>query len=210
MKGFYLFFAFLVAGAAAAVMYLKTPPPATELVSPNLRVISYDALRPPEQSLKGQVTSLSGDVFWRSRAATATAKIVLPQPIQQGESIKTGVDGSADIIFPFLVSMTVHPKTELEFVQTLPLNVVVAQKSGTARFYDKSSSIPLSVRALHLLIDQSAGDLLVSVDPRQRLVNLDIGEGEATAAFNNTQNISQVIKLRAGRSYTFDDRLRKF
>ena len=65
--------------------------------------------------------------------------------------------------FPQAVTITASSNTQINFIQTLPANFVVEQKKGLS-MYDKSGDIPVSVRALDLLINIEKGTCTISVD----------------------------------------------
>lgn len=163
---------------------------------------------PPKESLVGKITSLSGDVSWQSRVDSTPSAIVAPRNIQQGEKIETGDNGKAVINFAGVSEINVFPNSGLSFVQTLPVNLVIAQKKGRSE-YIKTGIIPLTVRSLHLIVEVTNSDLVVTVDEEKQVVTLEVRQGTATFAFNDLYNLSHLGKLDAGRQYVFRDRARK-
>lgn len=177
-----------------------------KLLSP--AVFSVESIeRPPEQSLKGKIISLSGEVGWQSRVATESAKIISPQPIQQGEMLQTGDDGNILVQFDEVGKLAIFPKTKIDFVQTLPLNFVTVQNTGSVK-YQKMGLVPISVRALHLLIDQSEGEMEVNINKDEGLVIVDVIKGKVTAAYNDLDYLSHVSEVKQSESLLFNDQKR--
>jgi hypothetical protein len=181
------------------------PKPKQELISPQMeKIASFSAEIPPSNSLKGSVTSLTGNILWQSRIATEAAKIANLTKVQQGEQIKTESDGIVKIEFKDQAKLSVSAKSQLNIVQTIPANFVFAQTEGTVE-YERSGEIPLSVRAMHLLIDQDLGDVIVSVNKDDSTVAVNVQKGKVTIAFNDIDLKSNVITVVEGKKYIFDD-----
>src|SRR3989344_4601709 len=54
---------------------------------------------PPADSIKGELSDITGEVKWQSRASTEFEEITESRQIQQGESLETGEDGKALVTF---------------------------------------------------------------------------------------------------------------
>lgn len=165
--------------------------------------LPFSLVNAPSLSVKGHVTSLSGSVNWQSRIATQAAKLQTKRDLQQGEVITTD-DGSITIQFPKAVTISLEPKSEVHVVQTLPDNIVFAQAQGFVS-YTKTGTIPISVRVLHLLIEQQNGIMVVSHDKDSSTVAVTIASGSATMAYNNRYAVSTVVKVNEGSTFLFEE-----
>jgi hypothetical protein len=164
----------------------------------------------PATSLRGQILTNSGDVKWQSRTATAPATLKIPISIQQGERLVTGDTGHIKVQFDNIVTLTIFPKSDLSFTQTLPANIVISQDQGQAEYSHLGRSTPLSIRSLGLLINiNTPGDLVVSVSNDGSEVSVRVVAGEARTAYNDSQNISQLVTVSSGQQFTFNDGTRE-
>ncbi|HLD01986.1 MAG TPA: hypothetical protein VJC10_03870 [Patescibacteria group bacterium] len=168
---------------------------------------SFSSDKVPSDSLAGNIVTLSGEVAWQSREATTPAKISSVRPIQQGEVLKTAT-GSATVNFENSAKLIISPNSEIEFAQTLPANFVFVQNMGTIE-YNRLGKIPLSVRVMHLLIEQDLGDIMVSLDKDKRTVTVDVNNGKITAVFNDLEYNSKLFHVSEGQKLIFDDKTRE-
>lgn len=163
---------------------------------------SFSLYVAPRDTLRGTIVSLSGDVGWQPRIATEPAKITKPIQIQQGEEIKTLETGQATVVFSKIANLTIYPKTEINFIQTLPSNVLIEQNIGTAE-YIKLSDSPLSVRSLDLLIKINQGNIVVSVSENQPYIIIDVKSGSITVGYNDIDYITQMLDVASGNRLIF-------
>lgn len=178
----------------------------TEKPSPSGSPLSI--LTPPSESLKAKVSSFTGKIKWQSRIATEAAEVDSLKEIQQGEQIETEVSSNLIVEFPNIWRINILSNSKLDFAQTLPANLVIAQKEGSAE-YQKLGENVLSVRALHLLINQNQGDMVVIVDKDNNNVFINVKTGFVTVAYNDDENISQVVQVKTGQRLNFDDETRE-
>jgi hypothetical protein len=171
---------------------LKTPLPES----------SFSLETAPNDSLKGTITSLSGDVSWQSRIATEPAKITKPIQVQQGEKILTKEKSLASIVFSNRVTIIIQPKTEIDLIQTLPENIVIGQNIGNAE-YIKTNNNSLSIRTLDLLIKINQGNIKVSVSENQPYIIISVKSGSITLGYNDINYITQVVNVETGKQLTF-------
>jgi hypothetical protein len=210
VKNAALCFGSLLVGFVLVLIFFPKPVPKSkqELISPTTeKVASFSAEIPPSNSLKGTVTTLTGDVLWQSRVATEAAKISNLSQVQQGEQIKTGNDGVVKLEFKDQAKIVVSAKSQLNIVQTIPANFVFAQTDGTVE-YQRTGNIPLSIRAMHLLIDEDLGDVIISVNKDDGTVIVNVRTGNVTIGFNDTDLKSNLITIPQGKEYIFDDTTR--
>lgn len=163
---------------------------------------------PPSDSLKGKISSLSGTVSFQPRSKDYATLINAPVEILQGEDLNTGGNGSATVIFDRIGEISLLENTQISFIQTLPQNFVISQKQGTATF-QKTGNIPFSVRGLDLLINLESGKVSVNVDSDNSIITVDVLEGSVSAAFNDTDNLSNVITIESPRRYIFNNNTKK-
>lgn len=156
----------------------------------------------PSESLTAQVTSLSGSVEWQSRIADTPSPLSGLIKLQQGESITTIDDGDVSITLSGIVSMELFPLTTINLIQTLPANIVIQQSEGQAEYNVLNSAIPFSVRGLDLLV-HVMGDALIAVDKKTTTVTVSIKSGKAILAYNDTNNVSQLVDVKSGQKAVF-------
>jgi len=180
-------------------------PPAKKTLPPTSH---FSLAKAPSDSVTGTISSLTQTVKWESRTATQAAPLSIPYPsIEQGELLITDKNGEATINFPTIGSVMLFPKTTLSFIQTLPLNFVVEQPEGEA-LYTKTGTVPISVRSLHLLINQNSGIMDVYVDKDLERVRVGMEQGTATVAYNDTDYTSHIVTVAEGTVFSFDDNTR--
>ncbi|MCL4366819.1 hypothetical protein M1563_01475 [Patescibacteria group bacterium] len=165
--------------------------------------ISY----PPSLSLTGKVASMSGEIMWEGRTATQAALITGPVDLEQGTMLQTGDNGQVSAEFANAVSISMLANSQVSFTQTLPNDFVVQQTSGQIT-YTKLAQIPVSVRVLHLLIDQAQGQVTVIVDPDHGLITVDVLTGQVLVAFNDTNLVSHTLQITAPKRLIFNDQNR--
>lgn len=212
IKKILLFTTAFVAGLGIVFIYYQIVNfPAVKIKIPNFNNILqnsfFSLVKAPSKSLVGTVTSLSGDVEWQSRIATDSAKIFSPIQIQQGESVSTGLNGSMNISFPGSSEINIFPLSTIEFAQTLPADIVIAQTKGSVE-YKKLSDVPLTVRALHLLVE-GGGNFKVTIDDKKPVIEVFVETGSVTVAYNDINNLSKVVEIPADKILSFNDKTRK-
>lgn len=174
------------------------------IVSPYVDLTAFAPEIAPSESISGKITSLTGKVMWESRMATVAAQIYAPIQLQQGEELQTGDNGVVKAQFDSVCKMVISPKSDVSIVQTLPANFVFLQTMGTVE-YERLSSIPLSIRALHLLIDESNGDIVVGVDNDAKMVTIETKTTPVTIAYNDNNLTSHMETIAKGVTVQFDD-----
>jgi hypothetical protein len=177
---------------------------AVKLTPQPSQVFSFDPEKPPKDSLVGSILSFNGEVKWKGRVATEAAEINAPINIQQGEELETGEGGKVIVEFPQVLQLTMLEKSHINFAQTLPVNLVVVQSQGAVEYHNLGIKI-FSVRVLHLLVEQGQGDMVVSINEDQPLVTVTVNKGAAKLAFNDKDNLTNVVELEAGERFIFND-----
>ncbi len=211
VKYFILFVTFLVIGFTSILGYRlitkRTSEPISNIIN-NIKKPGFSIEEAPSESIRGNIKEMSGDIGWGSRIATEAAKITNPRTLQQGEEIQTGETGSLTVEFPSEALIKILPKTQIDFIQTLPNDFVTSIASGSATF-TKISIIPVSIRAMHLLIRQDDGEVSVTVDSDKPLVHVNVLSGSIRVAYNDLNLNSQVVDFSAGKSLIFNDTTRR-
>lgn len=207
MKNILLFLTFFILGTGSFLAYhlwqtnFKQEQVVTQVKK---QEESFNIANSPQESKIGIIVSMSSDIKWESRVATAPATIITPVPIKQGERLVTGDQGNVVINFEDTGSLSVSPKSDVSFIQTLPADFVVNQTQGNVK-YTQTGQTPISVRSYHLLIRLTSGSVEVSIDDKKSEVNLTSIKGEVVTAFNDINNVSTVVTLNTGKMYAFND-----
>jgi len=162
----------------------------------------------PKNSEKGTIQSMTGTIKWQSRIATEAAQITKPIPIQQGEELMSGEDGSAVINYLTGLTISLFSNSHISAIQTLPTNFVFNQINGTVE-YQKNNPIPMAIRSLHLLTQMDNGDIQIVIDEKTARVDIAVKRGSARIVFNDLKNLSNVLSLQQGYRYQFDDEKRQ-
>lgn len=84
----------------------------------------------------------------------------------------------------------------------------MVQSKGVVE-YQKLGDKEISVRALHLLIEQLSGDTIVSINKDKPLITVTTKKGTVKIAYNDSQNISQELVVDEGKRLSFDDETRE-
>ena len=163
---------------------------------------SFSLYSAPNNSLTGTVVSLNGDVEWESRTAIKASKIDKLIPIQQGESITTK-EGNAKVNFSDTLNLNIFRNTKINFIQTLPQNIVVSQNSGLAEF--KSYTKPVTVRTINLITKMNNNsDMEISFSSTRPIVMITIKSGSAVVAYNDPYFITQIADISSGEIFYFN------
>jgi len=205
MKYLYLFLTFLLIGIGVAFGYSfwkKGKSTTITKISPTEEQFSIEP--PPKQSMTGTVATMSGQILWQSRTATQPAEIKELKQVQQAELLATGKDSAISVIFKDAVTVNLSPQSEIEFIQTLPVNFVFRQNKGEIN-YLKKGTIPLSIRSLHLLMTLVDGEYSLNTDAENHTLELTVKKGFVRAAYNNLQYETQTVEINEGEKYIFDD-----
>jgi hypothetical protein len=205
LKTFALFIFSLIMGTIIAVFcYFWLSPKESQIIKPFLPKTLFSIENAPSQSITGIVESFSGNVAWQSRSANYATLINSPVKLQQGDEINVQDNGQAITSFPNIVKISISPNTQVNFIQTLKVNFVAEEKQGNA-FYEKTGSIPVSIRAFDLLINLKNGAFSISVDKESAMVVINVGSGSATAAYIDTDNNTQILTIKEKQKYQFNN-----
>jgi hypothetical protein len=204
---------FALLGIFLIILYTnKTSGNSTPLIQSaievNPEVTGFSLENAPTNSLTGQISSMSGTVRWESRVATEASVITAPQNIKQGEKIVTDIDGSVNLIISSGSAVMMPPNTDVDFVQLLPENLILAQNTGEVSF-TKTDDIPLTVRSLGMIIRFTRGKFTITVDPINGFITVTDHEGDVTVAYNNNQYVSKVWGITTGQTLVYNNVTRR-
>ena len=194
---FVLFFLIGCFGMLAYLHFLSNVPSMKHVTT------AFSLEKAPSRSLVASIASLSGDVEWISRTATEPARLSSLKLLQQGEEIQTGKNGSISVVLQHKGVFTLSANTDVALVQTLPMNIVISQTSGTVVYTRKDTS-PFSVRAGDLLINILSGTTDVYVDTKNKKVIATVRSGSITAAYTDTDNVSEILTARQAQALVYD------
>jgi hypothetical protein len=169
----------------------------------NFKPTKFSLENAPSDSIRGQITNMSGDIWRQSRTATEPAKLTEAVPIQQGEVLIASVSGKISVNFDPAVKLTLFPDTRVEIVQTLPLNLVFNQTRGVGQ-YLVTGQAPLTVRSLNLIVNLDDGLLVVDTDEEAGAIILGLKTGRAKVGYNSPGLESRVWELEPGDVFEFD------
>ena len=169
--------------------------------------IIYSLEDPPSESLRGQIATMSGEIYWQGRIATESSQIFDPQEILQGESVSIKKDSDLTIEFDNACIIEMSENTSVNVIQTLPINLVFRQSDGSAVF-NRTGENPLSVRTLSLLSDIN-GKAKITIDKDKNTIYLEVISGSTTVAYNDLEFISRQMTIEENQTYTFNQDTRK-
>ncbi len=209
MKKLLIFFIFLFIGIVlGSICYVWKSNQTNSDIERVKKEPRFSIEKAPKNSEKGTIQSMTGIIKWQSRIATEAAQITQPVPIQQGEELMSGEDGSAIINYLTGLIISLSPNSHISVIQTLPTNFVFNQINGTIE-YQKNNPIPMAIRSLHLLTQMDNGDIQIVIDEKTKSIDITVKRGSARIAFNDLKNLSNVLSLQQGDLYQFDDEKRQ-
>ncbi len=184
---------------------IKEPPSPKETKTTQVEKLDPKELidNPPKNSIKGELTTLDGEVKWQSRAATESAAITELQPIQQGELIETGEDGTVEVSFENAITASLSEKSSLDFPQTLPDKFMFIQRSGEV-LYTNSKDFALSVRSHALISLLKNGSMKITIAEDEPVITVQNTEGIVEIAYNDSDLVSHIVTLESGETFSFD------
>jgi hypothetical protein len=199
-----LLFSVLAGFLLVVLGYLWFSPQNSELIKPFFPTTKFSLENAPTQSLVGNIATISGNVVWLSRTATFATPINSPIKIQQGEEVDTKANGNIIIEFLNHAAISIMPNTQINFIQTLPANIVLEQKKGKAIYKENPTGVPLSVVDSNILIDIK-GIVVIANDSKTPDITVSVEEGSAKVAYVDLENNSNVLNLKSGQKYVFND-----
>lgn len=187
---------------------LTTQKPEKPLVNPTssspIPESKFSIENAPTDSLKVQVSTMSGKILYQDRVATEPAEVKTLKEVQQGETLVTDQTGSLKAQIPGQLNLNIFPKTELEFTQTLPSNIVLTQNKGQVE-YLRPGSDPVSIRSNDLLIEMDGTDLVITVNDDQSRITVEATKGPVKVGYNDASQLSTVKSISEGDTLIFNE-----
>jgi len=200
-----IFFVFLLIGILGFFLFYFIRKDKATISTDQIKRKKIFSISPaPKESIVGTIASASGQILWQSRVADEPEATKEIKKIRQAELLATGKDGQATVVFSDDLNIKLDKESEIEFLQTLPLNFVFRQNKGEI-LYEKTGDIPLSVRSFHLLISIENGIVLISTDEKNHEIIILAKSAKAKIAYNDINYQTQIIKLNEGEKFTFND-----
>jgi hypothetical protein len=166
----------------------------------------HTKLQPPKDAIQATVTNIEGTVKKQKRNDDNFKPINKPTSLVQGESISTGQNGSSYITFRKTIDLTIENNTQLDFLNGLPKAIVVRQPNGTITYYAYNITQPFSIRSLGLLIqiNKTKTKVTINTNSQKETVSVTVKNGEATLAYSDSKDKTQVKKIKQNQSAIFD------
>ena len=210
-----IFIASLLVGTGGYVGYsyvaaMNVPAPDQEEVkSAEIKKVDYDIEKAPSETLRGTISNMYGEINWQSRVATEPAKLEGKRPIQQGEQLSTGEDGTLLLEFNNDTTLEFDNDSVVDIIQTLPTSFVFMQEKGTVTYNQlPSSSTPLAVRVRHLLVRLLDGGITVTLEDDDPYIIVGGTQGTFEVAYNDNTLTSHRFTVNDGDTLIFDDETR--
>ncbi len=165
---------------------------------------SFSLEKAPSESLKAQISAISGKILYQSRVATEPVEVKSLDVIQQGEKIVTDQTGEVKARIPGQLSVSLSPKSDLEFTQTLPQNIVLSQDKGQVE-YLRTGQDPVSIRSNDLLVEMDGSDLIISINDGQSRISVESLKGNTKIGYNDANEVSTVKNLSEGDTLIFNE-----
>jgi len=169
---------------------------------------AFSITQAPRDSLQGQITKISGEVSRQSRAGISSALLGNSALLQQGEKLITNEDGTISFNIASKSAVTMRPQSELEIIQTLPVNLVFWQISGRAE-YESLSDTPVSIRSLNLILNLNKGLCRIHTDREAGEITITLTKGNAAVAYNSIDYVSKVWQMEAGDTFVYNSSKRQ-
>jgi hypothetical protein len=209
MKIVLIFFFFFIIGIGTALYYhlserqliIHSP---ISFITGKKTYHPFSIAEAPSQSLKANISEQIGDVKLENRVATSPAILNDIKTITQGERILTGDQSSVILTFTDVLSIRLNAQTELSFNQTLPSNLVFSQPSGIAEYVSTGKS-PVSVRTHNIAALISEGSVVIDIDQETGFITFVVSKGTVIVAFNDNDNLSNVVTVKEKQTYIFSD-----
>ncbi len=200
-------------GAALVVFFAKNhsvPEPIITIAKkePNFEPTKFSLEKAPSDSIKGQITAMSGDIWRQTRTATEPAKLTEPDVIQQGEVLIASDEGKLTVNFNPAATISLFPDTQVEIIQTLPLNLVFNQTKGIGQ-YQVSGTNPVTIRSFNLIVNIDEGLININTDAETGVITLSLKTGAAKVGYNSPEFDSKVWRLEAGDVFEYDSNERR-
>ena len=174
----------------------------------NFEPTKFSLEEAPSDSIRGQITGMSGEIWWQSRTATEPAQLTEVITIQQGEVLIASDEGKLTVSFNPAATISLFPETQVEIIQTLPLNLVFNQTKGIGQ-YQVSGTNPVIIRSFNLIVNIDEGLLNIDTDEESGVITLSLKTGMAKVGYNSPEFDSKVWSLEPGDIFEYDSNERR-
>lgn len=205
MRLIVIFLFFLLVGFGSIFVYAYSQHKQNILFNSNSTITTKFSLQnAPEDSLKGIIASMSGIVNWQPRTATQAIRLHSPRKIQQGEELGTGKNSGASMVIQNAEEIIESSNSYINFIQMLPINIVIAQSAGTV-FYGGTGASSMTVRTLDLITSIDRALAIISFDKSGSTVTVKVQKGSVTEGYIDSDGDSATVTVAAGQQFVFDD-----
>ena len=215
MKQIFLGIIVFLLGASAALLIFfarnhSVPEPIISIgkKASNFETTKFSLEQAPSDSIRGQITGMSGEIWWQSRTATEPAKLSEPAIIQQGETLIASESGNITVNFDPAAKLTLFPETKVGIIQTLPLNLVFHQTKGVSQYLVSGAS-PVTIRSLNLIANIDEGLFVIDTNEETGAIILSLKAGSGQVGYNSPEFDSKVWELEPGDVFEYDSNERR-
>ena len=162
-------------------------------------------LKAPERSLTATLTTISGMITKSPRGSTESAAIYNSTTIIQGDGITSDATSSALINFENGTQILVGKKANLQFINTIPEEMLLWQQDGFAKYQATPSAAPITVRSLSLLTTISSGSATIQVnEPRGNIITITTNDSPITVAYQDKDSNTHIINIPTNSTATYN------
>lgn len=205
MKSVVIFILFLFLGFILFIGYSYWENEQNNFINPNSPITTtFSMNNAPSTSLKGTIATMSGTVTWLSRTAKNPVQLQSPRSIQQGETLGTGKNSNVGVLINNAAAVSLSSNSDVNFIQMLPINLVMAQDKGTAT-YQNTGQNAMTVTTRDLITAVNRAWAVISVDPTAQTVTVAVQKGSVTEGYEDAHDNSTVVTVGAGQQFVFDD-----
>ncbi len=162
-------------------------------------------LNPPKDAIQATV-NITGNVAKLGRTDKEFQNLTKQTTtLLQGESLATKPGGSAVVTLNNIVTISLRPNTELDYLNGLADAIVLRQPSGTVTYTTIAGSKPISIRSFGLLTQiPEQTKVTITTSQSEQTVTVVVISGTATLAYSDQDDITQILKLTKGQSAFYD------
>ena len=161
----------------------------------------------PVRSLRATIATMSGHLLWESRIATQPAQLSPEvKTLQQGERIIASDSGNITLNFDLVGEITLFPNSDIQLVQTLPVNLVFNQNTGRVEY--QAFGNQFTVRLHRLLVSFANANIQSSISELTGEIIVTVNRGTVIAAFNDENFVSQKVTLMENDRLIFNNEKR--
>jgi len=162
-----------------------------------LATVSAFTVSAPIQSVKGVFSKREGTVnIWKRHAEGYVP--VTDEQVEEGDALFVDSDGSVEVTFGTLATLSIDPYSEIDASALVPPNAVVTQKTGTITYTLLDATQTFSVRTNHVLLTLTSGSVEVSMEGDYTYIKQI--EGTSVLGYIDDTNTTYTKYLSSGDS----------